>query len=406
MANENTATIIIRRPYDIMIGVTNTNLYDIILLPQADGVEDGGRVITVYNGYWDRMVSSDSEKENGGDVGGPSGSDSHDVFSLTLGKNDAYLAIGGNYYDNNETYCMVTAISADSRDGNLPQDNAHPGPGPGALVLYDENGNPVETPYTYMVDANYNVHHLAYSVADKENGAIRFSGDKGTLVLTAQNGAKNSAEYTESKYNKYYDVSIDLSEFANVNAGDTFCYSVDGGEIKTLTVGADKKVVISDTEINANANVDWYVAGSRENRLSENEKFDIVSYAESLAGGMIGNMFGSSNADRINFISALKGINNSGYADYANPAGGLFDLSALDEANYMWLKINGDNGGEWQKLAVENGAVYIEGHQFSVSDTFEWYFVFESNEVLTDTYTIAGIDAGLDISLSAFDRNL
>ena len=86
MDKENIASIIIRRPYDTAIGVTNTDHYDIILLPQSTGVEDGARVITVYNGFWDTRY----------DAGGPNDDDSHDRFSLTLGKDDAYLAIGGN----------------------------------------------------------------------------------------------------------------------------------------------------------------------------------------------------------------------------------------------------------------------------------------------------------------------
>ncbi len=391
MANENAATIIIRNPHDITIGITNTDLYDIILLPQADGVADGGRVITVYNAL----------QTDAGSIGGPSNNDSHDVYSLTLGKDDAYLAIGGNYVDNFEEKFAFTGYAPEGYC-----DNWHPGPIGDIVIDYDEDGNPYKVskdysaPVTYMVDANYNVHHLAYSVANKENGAIRFSGNKGTLVLTAQNGAKNSADYTESKYNKYYDITIDLSEFANVKEGDYLCYSVDGGEIKRVKVGAGNSVVISgDAEINQYSKVEWYVVG--ETKIGGTTKFDIPSYGESMAESLISQMFGSSSADRIPFFSVLDMVNNS---QYSNMLGGSYDyLSALDAgADYMYISIN---GGEYQKLAVENGMVYIEGHEFKASDTFEWYFV-SSNDVLTDTYTIAGIDTGLDVDLSMFDKNL
>ena len=380
MDKENIASIIIRRPYDTAIGVTNTDHYDIILLPQSTGVEDGARVITVYNGFWDTRY----------DAGGPNGDDSHDRFSLTLGKDDAYLAIGGNYIDNTAAYVLVTAYeSVDSHSSKGYNDSVLPGPGVGALVLYDENGNPVETDYTYIVDANYNVHHLAFSVADKANGAIRFSGENGTLVLTAQNGAKNSSDYDESKYKNYYDLTVNLSELKDIKVGDYLYYRVDGGEYKRIRINNVSSITISgDSEINSDSTVEWFVGGTREVEVAGSAG-TIKSNLPFGMGLPLNNYLGG--RDTLNFFSILNLCSNEDYSSYITGEGYENYSDFISAADYVKVTIDGKS----LNINIVNGKATFSvsafeelGVDFGNVKKLEWSFVDVTDDALTDIYTI------------------
>ena len=358
---DDIASIIIRGPQDTAIGINKTE-YDIILLPQASGVEDGGRVISAYNGWW-----ADQWWNGTLNVGSDAGSS----FGLTLDKADAYLSIGGNYVDNFYTYALVSVSPADSKK-DIYEDNEFTGPGneycyidaagnkylPDTIFKLDVSGQAlgsisvaVENDFrsvAYVMDANYNIHHLAYNAADKANGGVHFTGTTGTLVLTAQNGAKNSADYDESKYKNYYNLTIDLNEFENVESGNYLYYSVDGGELKRILVDDSKKVAISgDADINKYSKVEWFVAEDVELTRVKTEQ---IGYSEDFHGLNL-------------YTGASEGC--------------------------LYYSINGD---EYKLLLFdEDNPPVISGDELNLGDTVKWYV--GSFDRKTDNYTINDVTA-------------
>ena len=162
------ATIIIDKLTESKWSFTTTDLYDMLILPEAEGVATAGQVITCYGDT--TLADFDMDLEN---------------YALSVNRNGGKISIGGNYGDQ-KSYRYISVYSGlyygggwkDSFSGTFYQDTAG-------------NGRELDS---------YNIFHVSYT-SDDISGGIKFGGSDAKLVLTAQLGAGNARFYTSAANN-------------------------------------------------------------------------------------------------------------------------------------------------------------------------------------------------------------
>ena len=156
------ATLLIDKTMDATLTITKTDLYDILILPEAEGISTKGQVISVSG--------SSNSAEFYPDLEG---------FCVSLGKSDGKLMIGGNYGDN--------SFEVVYRPG---------GPKPLDREWLNNEKYPdfvatltgLEAALPGYFDARYNLYHTGIN-DNFVTGTMNFTGANGQLVLAAQLGS-------------------------------------------------------------------------------------------------------------------------------------------------------------------------------------------------------------------------
>ena len=219
--NDHTSTVIVNTVTTADLGRTHGS-WDYVILPEASQIIDRGQVIVIYG----------SGNNQDPDL---------NRYSLTTTKDGGTISIGGNYYQVrdlqklymedetatdldedtweillNKTYSIFSSFTT-QLDLNYFND------------YIDQNGKIIDGAWlgNGKSPSQYNIYHL--SVNDNVvSGALRFTGESGNLVLTAQNGSKYS-QYYDSRSNvrpEYYFKQDDGIALRSDNYGFTTRYII------------------------------------------------------------------------------------------------------------------------------------------------------------------------------------
>lgn len=157
MANNEVKTLLIDT---LILGgeitITDTGLYNVVLLSKCHDDFNGGQIISQFG-------SSDID-----------GFDSNlESFGLSLGKNDVTLSIGGNFNANTGNLSGEAVDALEDRFDNYPNE------------------------YSGNWKTSYNINHVSFN-DDYVSGAVQFKGSNAFLVLTAQNGCAAASSNSDA----------------------------------------------------------------------------------------------------------------------------------------------------------------------------------------------------------------
>ncbi|MBR7121668.1 MAG: hypothetical protein IKC94_05455, partial [Lentisphaeria bacterium] len=155
------ATLLIDKTMDATLTITKTDLYDILILPEAEGISTKGQVISVSGSSNNAGFDPDLEG-----------------FCVSLGKSDGKLMIGGNYGDN--SFEVVGRASSEWFIDHWRSDFVATLTGLEALPGY--------------FDTRYNLYHTGIN-DNFVTGTMNFNGANGQLVLAAQLGSNKADSY-------------------------------------------------------------------------------------------------------------------------------------------------------------------------------------------------------------------